>query len=802
MATLFAFEDVRAALRSLWRRRVSSHWSLLVLSGALAASTAIMTVASLVLLRPLPFPDAENLVYISSATRDASSIRPRIGGVSWASWQALRELPAFRDVGAWTRESVVLNRPTLTMVETWKVSASVLPMLGLKPVIGRLFTAEEDDAAPNGAALISWEFWQARFGGRNDVLGQSLGLTYSYVDPHVRTIVGVLPRGVALQGRQPDVILPLGVPRWSSSSDASLRLVARLASPAALQAARSGASELVPKFTRSRSPLDATIVTMADDVYGEPSETTLLAWAALIVLIVACGSAAAIATSDVVERNGELAVRLAIGATPHRILRESVARQAVATLVALVAAAPISFWLVEYAVATLLPSLATVNVSIWNTSAFAVSLLISTSVIFIATTLPAVVVARWLGAGPPTASLPRATSRLTKSHRLLIGAQLAACMALVVCACLLEQTIWRLTSRPLGFDPEGLVVVSFAPTTRPADAAGNRMSIFQSAAHVEALAESIRRLPGVTGAAAVRDAPFASNTRTVEFLLAGESIPSRVQAQAVSTSYFQTMRLRLIAGRMFEPSDRAWIPGTGPVNVIVSEALARQVGGPVIGASLFFGPQAHRVVGVVGDVAQENYRDSELPTIYIVANTFDSLESLVLRLSPGAALSPPSIQEAVKHFDPTIVVTSVRPVVSLLRRSLATEALRARTAELFGSAAVFLAAAGLYAIGRRTTEQRRKECAVRVALGAGTADIARLLCRDAIVSAVFGLVIGLPLSLAGAFGLRHVLFGVSTTQPLALAVGVASLFGAVAVAMAVPIWRMAQVPPSSVLRDQ
>lgn len=405
------------------------------------------------------------------------------------------------------------------MVETWKVSASVLPMLGLKPVIGRLFTAEEDDAAPNGAALISWEFWQARFGGRNDVFGQSLGLTYSYVDPHVRTIVGVLPRGVALQGRQPDVILPLGVPRWSSSSDASLRLVARLASPAALQAARSGASELVPKFTRSRSPLDATIVTMADDVYGEPSETTLLAWAALIVLIVACGSAAAaIATSDVVERNGELAVRLAIGATPHRrTQRVGRATSRCEQLFALVAAAPISFWLVEYAVATLLPSLATVNVSIWNTSAFAVSLLISTSVIFIATTLPAVVVARWLGAGPPTASLPRATSRLTKSHRLLIGAQLAACMALVVCACLLEQTIWRLTSRPLGFDPEGLVVVSFTPTTRPADAAGNRMSIFQSAAHVEALAESIRRLPGVTGAAAVRDAPFASNTRWSSF---------------------------------------------------------------------------------------------------------------------------------------------------------------------------------------------------------------------------------------------------------------------------------------------
>ena len=161
---------------------------------------------------------------MNSLARDASPIRPRPSGVSWASWQALRELPAFEDVGAWTRQSVVLNRPGRAIVETWNVSASVLPMLGVKPALGRLFTADEATAAPDGAALISWDCWQTRFGGRDDVLGQTLELNYFYIDQHVRTIVGVLPRGVALQGRLPEVILPLGVPRWSSSNDAALRL--------------------------------------------------------------------------------------------------------------------------------------------------------------------------------------------------------------------------------------------------------------------------------------------------------------------------------------------------------------------------------------------------------------------------------------------------------------------------------------------------------------------------------------------------------------------------------------------------
>ena len=165
--TSFVVEDVRAAVRALWRRPATSHWPLLGLAVAIATSTAIVTVASIVLLRPLPFPDAESLVYINSVARDASPIRPRPGGVSWASWQALRNLPAFQDVGAWTRQTVVLNRPSRAIVETWNVSASVLPMLGVTPVIGRLFTADEDTVNPNSAALnllglLANQIWRPR----------------------------------------------------------------------------------------------------------------------------------------------------------------------------------------------------------------------------------------------------------------------------------------------------------------------------------------------------------------------------------------------------------------------------------------------------------------------------------------------------------------------------------------------------------------------------------------------------------------------------------------------------------------
>ena len=804
MIDSFVVEDVRAAMRALWRRPATSQWPLLALAVAIATSTAITTVASIVLLRPLPFPDAETLVYVNSLAQDASPIRPRPGGVSWASWEALAKLPAFQDVGAWTRDSAVLNRPSRAIVETWRVSASVLPILGVKPALGRFFTADEYTSDPHDAALISWDCWQTRFGGRDDVLGQTLDLTYNYAEHQVRTIVGVLPPGIALQGRRPDVIRPLGVPQWESSNGPGLRLVARLASPDALDAARSGASQFVPLLTKSNVPLKAQVVRVADDVFGEPAEIALLGWAALIVLIIAGGSAVAIATSDIVERRGELAVRLAIGATPHRVLIQSVARQVVLTLAAFAMAGPIAFWLVRYAVATLLPSLTLVGVSIGDWTTFPLALFITTSAILIATALPSFVVARWLVVGPPASSLPRATSRLAGSHRLLLGAQLAACMTLVVCACLLEQTVRRLTSQPLGFDPKDLVVVNFTPTTRPAVGNGDRLNQFKTAVYVDALVESARRLPGVTAAAAVRDAPFASYVRTVPFLLPGDADPSRVQVQGVSNAYFQTMRLRLVAGRMFESSDSAWVPrafGTGTVNVIVSESLARQLNGQALGAKLFFGSLPCVVIGVVGDVKQENYRDDDLPAVYIPPNTFDSFESLILRFSPGATVSAAAIRQAVQEYDPTIVVTAVHPVASLLERSLAAEVLRARSAVLFGSAAVFLAVAGLYATGRRAADQRRKECAVRLALGAGAPDIARLLGRDALISAGIGLVIGVPLALTGGYGLRHVLFGVSATQPLALAAGVGCLFGTVVIAMAQPIWRMARIEPSRVLRE-
>ena len=797
-------EDVGAAVRAVWRRPATSHWSLLGLVGAIATSTAILTVASIVLLRPLPFPDAESLVYISSRARDASPIRPRPSGVSWASWQALRALPAFQDVGAWTRESVVLNRPSRAIVETWKVSASVLPVLGVKPVIGRLFIAEEDTAAHDGAVLISWDFWQTHFGGREDVLGQTVGFTYSYVDHRVRTIVGVLPRAVALQGRVPDLVLPLGVPAWSTSDAGSLRLVARLASADALEAAQSGASEFVPLLTRGRGPLEAQVVKVADDVFGEAAETTLLGLAALIVLIVAVGSAAAIATSEIVERRNELAVRLSLGARPQRLLTQFVARQAVLTLAALAIAGPIAFWLVTYAVATLLPSLTLLGVGLGDWTVFPLSLLMTAGAIMLATALPALIVARWLAVGSPVFSLARATSRLAGSHRLLLGAQLAACLMLVFSAFLLEQTVWRLTSQPLGFDPKDLMVVSFRPTTWPSDDAGNRLIHWKTAGYQEALVESVRRLPGVTAAAAVRDAPFASHIRTASFLLPGDTAPSPVQVQGVSGAYFETMGIRLVSGRLFEFSDTAWSPLGGAVNVIVSESLARQINGPALGAQLLFGSrsQPRIVVGVVGDVTHEDYRQNDVPVLYIPANTFDALESLILRFSPGVTVTAAAIRHAVREFDPTVVVTSIQPVEVLLERSLAAEALRARSAQLFGSAAVFLAVAGLYAIGRRAADQRRKECALRVALGAGMADIARVLGRDTLVSACMGLLIGVPLSLAAGYGLRHVLFGVSATQPLALAVGVGCLLGAVAIAMAQPIWKMARVEPSTVLREQ
>ena len=154
--------------------------------------------------------------------------------------------------------------------------------------------------------------------------------------------------------------------------------------------------------------------------------------------------------------------------------------------------------------------------------------------------------------------------------------------------------------------------------------------------------------------------------------------------------------------------------------MIVSESLARQLNGQALGAKLFFGSLPHLVVGVVGDVKQENYRDDDLPAVYIPPNTFDTVESLILRFSPGATVSAAAIRQAVQEYDPTIVVTAVHPVASLLERSLAAEVLRARSAVLFGSAAVFLGLAGLYATGRRAADQRRKECAVRLALGAGT----------------------------------------------------------------------------------
>ncbi|MES2522288.1 MAG: ABC transporter permease [Gemmatimonadota bacterium] len=827
--------DLRHAARSLRRAPSFTIPAILTLALGIGATAAIFSVVDGVLLRPTPFPDADRLMMVwqtdrtSGTTREPASV-PDFGDFAQRSKQ-FGALAAFTATeGNLTNEGSDPSR-----VAILAVSHTFLPTLGLRPVAGRLLTAEETRDNGPRAALVSMAFADRTFGSADAAVGKTIRL-----DDIETPIVGVMPeradfgtvqllgraaygRSFAERGDRTRVDVWTGL---RASSDASrdnhpIFVIGRLAPGATASAAQSEltrvAAELEAAYPSNRGR-GVFLEPISESVFGPVRAALLVLLASVaLVLLVACGNVANLLLVRGSARVRETSVRVALGARPGQLARQFLAESALLTAVG----AGLGL-LVAYAGTRVLLSLAPASLPRVDEVGLDPRVLLATFATCVVVTLVfssvPLVQSRVrdlhgaLQGGGRGASAGRAQRRLRST---LVVAELAMAVMLLTGAGLLTRSLWQLQNVDPGFDASGVLKAEFQlPASRyPQD----RSTFPAWSAHQRFFAELETRLaaqPGVAGVAVAAANPlnagFTSSIRVAGRENEGADWPEP-SIRAVSASYFSTMGVGITEGRAFASTDAA----DGPTVVAINASAQQRYFGtrPAIGQRVQLWGAERTVVAVVANEHFKGLDEETPPAIYLPLAQVPIGSAVLVRVREAGATSGEVSREAMRNFvpvlrrvvaelDPQLPLFGVEPLRDTLSLSLAQQRFMMLVLLVFAGVAVVLSAIGIHGVLSYTVAQRTREIGVRLALGANPAGVRALILREGVSLGVVGVALGVGGALALAGVLSSLLFGISARDPLTFA-AVALALGAITVlASWLPARRASRMDPSSALRAE
>jgi predicted permease len=804
----FVPTDIRYAVRRWVARPGLAITVILTLGLGIGATTAIFSLVDGVLLRPLSWRDPDRLVAIY-IVRPAWRADP-VFSFSWdtgpLTWPDVRNLQAqaetFDAVAAWLRTRPIALAGTSDALQALNATSTFLATLGARPYAGRTFTAAEDETASD-SVMISYEAWQNRFGGDPAIVGRR-----TTIDEVTRTIVGVLPRHFEFEGEPPEFLMPTG--NLSRMPDNfNFRVVARLA-PDVTQSQAASRIAAILNGGEGRNERQSRLAPVSEVQLGPSRAPLLILFAAsLLLLAIACATVAGLLLGDAGARRHEVAVRRALGAERWRVARQMLAESALLAMAGGVAGLVAAWWLVPALVALAparLPRIATIGIDL--------RVLIFAAIVAGTTTILCGAVPSLLGSSSPPIDALRSGRGLarfrSRPQRLIVSCQVALAVVLLAGATLLSETFIRLTSLPVGFDDEGLLVLSVLQSRTLAP------DVARQAQVTGTLLERLRALPGVEMAAATASPPFGTSfgSNTIEVSeRPGEFFPA--QRHIVSEDFFATMRMPVLRGRSFERLDAARTL-LGPVArgtevtdslgvAIVSRELEnRYFGGNATGQRIRFNRTWLDVIGVVPDVKTRQYTDDAGPAFYIYTRQmpYITVSQFVVRATGDPTRLVQTLRETVTGVDSRLTIAAAATMRTLMARSVANERYRATLSSAFGGAALLLAAVGLFGLLTRAVNERRREIGVRMAVGATPGSVVRLVMREGGWLVAGGLLVGVPAALAAAQLIRSQLYGVAPSDPHVFVL-VSVVLGTVACgAMFVPALRAARVDPISTLRAE
>jgi putative ABC transport system permease protein len=826
--------DLRYALRTLRRSPGFAASAILALALGIGANTAVFSVVYAVLLKPLPFDQPGRLVRLYERNPAQGIERGDVSPGTFVDWRTRTR--TLESVAVYTSgEALWSFGDQYEVVKFSAVSPALFSLLRVTPILGRTFRPEAEQPKPYGdagEAVLGYGLWQRRFGGRPDVIGQSVRVEGRFP----LQIIGVMPRGFAY---------PEGTEAWGnqpfvetiSAGRRQARYyhpIARLAAGATLADARTElagiSSQLEIEQPRSNAGWTADVEPLGVDATRD-SRAALLALLAAVtgVLLIGCANVANLLLARASARRREMAVRLALGAGTARLVRQCFTEALVLAALGTAAGVVLGRWITGALIALAPPDIPHLADTGMNAALllFAIAAgLASAAFIGIAPAMHARHAERDGGLRPDGRA---ATGRGARARRALIAVEVAVVVLLLTSAALLVRSFAKLRGVDLGFESARALVVEMRwPVGRFATPTRRPWFLVQQG--VDGMVAAVRSLPGVDAAGMITDPPLTGDAYTASLWPAdapgasGIKPPSsardqwKAQLSIVTPEYFRAMNIPLVRGRHFTDADRfteAQLTdpdAAKPQGVaIINHAMAvRYFAGqdPIGRALVIFDDQTYSssrvIVGIVADVRANAVAAAAEPAIYLPHAQHPGVfrPSLVVRSTVPAGTLAAAVRDRLRAYDPQLLVLRTRTMDEVVSGALSRPRFNLLLLVSFALVALGLAAIGIYGVVAFLVTQRTREIGIRMALGARAADVLRLVVREGMAPVVFGAGAGVVASLAATRAIRSLLFGVTPLDPISIAAAPALLAAVALVACYLPARRATRVDPLVALREE
>jgi predicted permease len=801
------WQDLRFGFRQLLNKPGFALIATLSLALGIGANTAIFSLVDAVLLRPLPFHDPDRLLMVWEDAAKLGFPRNTPAPANYADWKAQNRV--FEDMAALSWRSFNLtDEGEPEKVEAQAVTANFFPLLGVKPELGRVFTGEEDQPGRNNVALISYGLWQRRFGGDPAVIGKEITL-----DGQKRAVIGVLPSGFQFLSKEIGLWVPIAFsPRdLANRGTHYLTVVSRMKPGVTLREARADIAAITQRINRDHptpgNELGSVVISLREQLAGDvrPALVVLLV-AVGFVLLIACANIANLLLARGTARYREIAVRAALGAGRHRIVRQLLT-ESVLLAVAGGAAGLLFAWLSFSFLKQIVPAGMALNAGVRvDARIFGFTLLLSLLTGIIFGLAPALQAARV----DLNEALKQSGGRAGTGggHRRLRSAlvviEVALALVLLVGAGLLIKAFLRLRSLEIGVNSESVLTLR---TTLPRNKYGE---LPKRDAFYRQVLERVRTLPGVVSAGYTTAAPLTWKGGTNGFVIEGreQGAGQDAQSRQISAGYMETMGVKLRQGRFFDERD---VAQSQPV-ALINETMARQFwpGEDALGRRFKIGLVDSQnpwviVVGVIGDIKEMGLEAPAKAEMFFpyqqMPNMLWNMPSDLMVRTAGDPMSvAAAVRQAVWSVDSNQPVSNIRTMDEILSEEVAQRRIGMTLLAAFAALALALASLGIYGVLSYSVTQRTQEIGIRMALGAGSKDVLRMVLADGMRLAAAGVAIGLGASFALTRLMAGLLFGVSPSDPLTLG-GVALLLVTVALlACFIPARRATKVDPMVALR--
>jgi putative ABC transport system permease protein len=789
-------QDIRCGIRQLLRQRGSSAVAVVTLALGIGVSTAIFSVVDATMLRPLPYPDPEQLVRIyPEIERDGRVSHPTSSMEDMRAWQAAGDV--FTSVAGWGSafRGRIVEGPEPERIQVLHFTEDYLSMHGVTPLIGRDFRREDCDPGAPLVALLGYGYWQSRYAGRPDVLGETIRL-----DTEIATIVGVLP---AWFNATTPLSIPLRIPadEYSRRGTGRVGVYGRLRPEVTIEQAQERLSARMaegPEAEGTAGEVRAWVTSILESSLSRYRTTiNVLTGAVGLILLIACVNVAGLLLARGAARRSELAVRASLGARRGRLIRQLLTESVVLALPGGVLGALLAWLSLDVIVANIplsLPSNSPVAVNL-TALAFTAALLVPTALLF--GLAPAIRLSR-VRIGPALAGGGRqvGSSLSRRGSQVLIAAEVALAVVLVAAAGLMIRSFTRITAVDLGFNPNGLVTMQVLPLDRV------------PGAHKEyytALLQRIRTIPGISSAGLVDNFVLGGGTSYTGVSVAGTS--PGVTVFQVMPGYFETIGATLSAGRLPTDADYA----SGFRGTVINESAARELfpDGPAVGREFTRagGDQPWTVLGVIADLRHGgplDTRNQNQPQVFFPfepdENDLQQAMMIVLRPSDETPGLADELRRMAQSIGPRVLVERIRSADDWFGDRVITPRRRTVLLGLLGGLGLVLALVGVLGMTAYAVARRSAEIGVRMAFGARPGQVVQTIVRDAAVPIGAGTVLGVGGALLSTRIIESFLFETAPTDPPTLAAVAVTLATAACVAALVPALRAAKVDPASSLR--